>query len=149
MIARDAAVVGAFLIVASRVHEKTSRRYRLEYLYPLGCSLVGLFIVGYAVQLYRDQNETIAFVSNIPLGQLLQPIFCVVFVTAGLILASDNRDYIRTAAKGLIPMMMVVLVFVELDLKYWTGRREVEYWNHMYQLSKTIMVVSSLILVSL
>ncbi len=149
MIARDIAVVGSFLIIASRVHEKHSKRYRLAHLYPLGCALVGIFFVGYAVQLYRDKQEALAFLSHMPLATILQPVFCIGFLCSGLILASDNRDYMQKAAKLLIPLVIVVLVFVEADVYYWRDSRKVEFWNHIDQCLKMVNALASLILISL
>ncbi|XP_072016755.1 transmembrane protein 101-like [Amphiura filiformis] len=149
MIARDAAVVGSFLIIASRVHEKHSKRYRLAHMYPLGCALVGIFFAAYAVQLFRDQQEAIAFLSHMPLATILQPVFCVCFICSGLILASDNRDSMRKAPKLLIPLVILVLLFVEMDFNYWRSNRKVEFWNHIDQVLKMVNALASLLLISL
>ena len=149
MISRDAAIIGSFLIIASRVHEKLGKRYRLTYLYPLGCSLVGLFFAGYSIQLWREPQEMKAFMRHMPLASILHPIYCVCFLFAGLTLASDSSKYMVRAAKGLIPLTISVLLLIEIDFDYWTTRTGMEYWNQVDQLARMVTALGTLVLITI
>ncbi|XP_077978703.1 transmembrane protein 101-like [Glandiceps talaboti] len=144
MVTRNVAVMGAYLMLASRTTERLPRRSNVHFLFPLGRYIYGLFLICYAYALYHSKEDYRAFTKLVPFGNVL--VFAVVAMVAigGVCFISDTR--VRLAAQVLLFVLSFTTLFYEGSINYWTRQKYVEYWNHIVILSETVVSLGVLML---
>lgn len=146
MIIRDAAMVGMYVIVASRGTERLERKYRLAWMFQYGCSMLTAFFCITAFQLSRNPEEQGAL--NLPyhLGDFAKIILAGTFMVGGLLLASDWKT--KTVAHLLVAAQLLYMLLVETRIHYWTNRLKVGLWVQLDLLISSIYIFIILILIS-
>ncbi|KAJ8047973.1 hypothetical protein HOLleu_00112 [Holothuria leucospilota] len=146
MVARDAAMFGMYLIIASRGTERLERRYRLAWLFQYGCGLLTAFFCITAFQLNRNPEEQGALMLPSIVSDFAKLSLAGLFMVCGLLLVSDWN--IKTVSSMLLCAQLLYMVLVEVNIKYWTRRQRLEFWSQVGMSVDSLYILLTLFLIA-
>ncbi|XP_002732537.1 transmembrane protein 101-like [Saccoglossus kowalevskii] len=144
IVTRNFAVIGGYLMLASRELENIPRRFKKPLLFTTGRYVYGFFLLCYSYTLFRSKEDNRAFHKLVPLGNLFS--FVMVALTAVGAGSFFSGIRLRTAARVLLVVLIVTTLYFEGNINYWWRQRFVEYWMHILILSESIVAIAVLML---
>lgn len=141
MIIRQLGCVGTYLHFAHLSGPGSGSRQ----LQKIGNTFLGIYAVGHAFSVINiiEEKEALEFNVENFLGWssegVLNYILGALFTISALCLFSEK--YTEAAYKLLISLICTLVLLQELNLKYWTRRAGVDFWNHIRTVSDSLNIV--------